>query len=195
MKKVLVLKSSILAEHSQSNLLSDYFTQQLNAEITTRDLVQQPLPYFTGDAAAATRGEPATEEQKKLLALSNELVAEIKNTDVVVINAPMYNFSVPAQLKSYFDYIARSGVTFQYTAEGPEGLVKGKKAIVILTTGGLHKDKPTDLVKAYVQTFLGFIGITDVEFVYAEALGFGPEAVEKAQQSAKTELDRLAKGL
>ncbi|KAE9536757.1 FMN-dependent NADH-azoreductase [Ursidibacter arcticus] len=195
MKKVLVLKSSILAEHSQSNLLSDYFTQQLNAEITTRDLVQQPLPYFTGDAAAATRGEPATEEQKKLLALSNELVAEIKNTDVVVINAPMYNFSVPAQLKSYFDYIARSGVTFQYTAEGPEGLVKGKKAIVILTTGGLHKDKPTDLVKAYVQTFLGFIGITDVEFVYAEALGFGPEAVEKAQQSAKAELDRLAKGL
>ena len=195
MKKVLVLKSSILAEHSQSNLLSDYFTQQLNAEITTRDLVQQPLPYFTGDAAAATRGEPATEEQKKLLALSNELVAEIKNTDVVVINAPMYNFSVPAQLKSYFDYIARSGVTFQYTAEGPEGLVKGKKAIVILTTGGLHKDKPTDLVKTYVQTFLGFIGITDVEFVYAEALGFGPEAVEKAQQSAKAELDRLAKGL
>ena len=195
MKKVLVLKSSILAEHSQSNLLSDYFTQQLNAEITTRDLVQQPLPYFTGDAAAATRGEPVTEEQKKLLALSNELVAEIKNTDVIVINAPMYNFSVPAQLKSYFDYIARSGVTFQYTAEGPEGLVKGKKAIVILTTGGLHKDKPTDLVKAYVQTFLGFIGITDVEFVYAEALGFGPEAVEKAQQSAKTELDRLAKGL
>ncbi|MGX2950174.1 FMN-dependent NADH-azoreductase [Ursidibacter sp. B-7004-1] len=195
MKKVLVLKSSILAEHSQSNLLSDYFTQQLNAEITTRDLVQQPLPYFTGDAAAATRGEPATEEQKKLLALSNELVTEIKNTDVVVINAPMYNFSVPAQLKSYFDYIARAGVTFQYTAEGPEGLVKGKKAIVILTTGGLHKDKPTDLVKAYVQTFLGFIGITDVEFVYAEALGFGPEAVEKAQKSAKAELDRLAKEL
>ncbi|MGX2968849.1 FMN-dependent NADH-azoreductase [Ursidibacter sp. B-7004-1] len=195
MKKVLVLKSSILADYSQSNLLSDYFTQQLNAEITTRDLVQQPLPYFTGDAAAATRGEPTTEEQKKLLALSNELVAEIKNTDVVVINAPMYNFSVPAQLKSYFDYIARAGVTFQYTAEGPEGLVKGKKAIVILTTGGLHKDKPTDLVKAYVQTFLGFIGITDVEFVYAEALGFGPEAVEKAQQSAKAELDRLAKGL
>ncbi|KAE9540114.1 FMN-dependent NADH-azoreductase [Ursidibacter maritimus] len=195
MKKVLVLKSSILAEHSQSNLLSDYFIQQLNAEITTRDLVKQPLPYFTSDAAAATRGEPATEEQKKLLALSNELVAEIKNSDVIVINAPMYNFSVPAQLKSYFDYIARSGVTFQYTAEGPEGLVKGKKAIVILTTGGLHKDKSTDLVKVYVQTFLGFIGITDVEFVYAEALGFGPEAVEKAQQSAKAELDRLAKEL
>lgn len=195
MKKVLVLKSSILAQYSQSNLLSDYFTQQLNAEITTRDLAAQPLPYFTGEAAAATRGEPSNDEQKTLLALSDELIAELNATDVVVINAPMYNFSVPAQLKSYFDYIARAGVTFQYTASGPEGLVKGKKAVVILTTGGVHKDSASDLVKAYVQTFLGFIGITDVQFVYAEALGYGEEAVAKAQQAAKAELDRIAQAV
>ncbi|OOH90791.1 FMN-dependent NADH-azoreductase [Pasteurellaceae bacterium 15-036681] len=195
MKNVLVLKSSILGANSQSALLSDYLVSKLSVNITTRDLAEQPLPYFNGNAAAATRGEPQNEEQKALLALSNELVAELKATDVVVINAPMYNFSVPAQLKSYFDYVARVGVTFNYTAEGPQGLVTGKKAVVILTTGGMHKDSPTDLAKNYVQAFLGFIGITDVEFVYAEALGFGPEAVEKAQTAAKVELDRIASAL
>ncbi|KMK51046.1 FMN-dependent NADH-azoreductase [[Actinobacillus] muris] len=195
MKNVLVLKSSILADHSQSNLLSDYFTAQLNANITTRDLAAEPLPYFNGEAAVATRGAPQTEAQKSLLALSDELVAELQKTDVLVINAPMYNFSVPAQLKSYFDYVARAGVTFRYTSEGPEGLVKGKKAVVILTTGGLHKDSPTDLVKQYVKTFLAFIGITDVEFVYAEGIGMGEQAVEKARQSAKAELDRIAQSL
>lgn len=192
MKKVLVLKSSILGDYSQSNLLSDYFISKLNADVKTRDLVAQPLPYFTGEAASATRGQPQTDEQKALLALSDELVEELKNTDVIVLNAPMYNFSVPAQLKSYFDFVARSGVTFSYTSEGPEGLVKGKKAVVILTTGGLHKDSATDLAKAYVKTFLGFIGITDVEFVYVEGLGMGEQAVASAQQSAKAELDRIA---
>lgn len=192
MKNVLVLKSSILAGNSQSNLLSDYFTNQLQANVITRDLVAEQLPYFTGDAALATRGEPQTEAQKALLALSDDLVTELQNSDLLVINAPMYNFSVPAQLKSYFDYVARAGVTFRYTSEGPEGLVKGKKAVVILSTGGFHKDSPTDLAKQYVKTFLAFIGITDVAFVYAEGLGLGEQAVEKAQQSAKAELDRLA---
>lgn len=195
MKKILVLKSSILGQYSQSNLLSDYFLTQVNGDVIMRDLVANPLPYFTGDAASATRGEPKTDEQKALLALSNELVDELKATDVVVINAPMYNFNVPAQLKSYFDFVARAGVTFRYTSEGPEGLVKGKKAVVILTTGGLHKDGPTDLAKNYVQTFLGFIGITDVEFVYAEGLGMGEQAVSSAQQSAKNQLAEIAQQL
>lgn len=195
MKKILVLKSSILGNHSQSNALSDYFVAKTNGYVTTRDLVAQPLPYFTGDAAAATRGQPQTDDQKALLALSDELVAELKATDVVVINAPMYNFGVPAQLKSYFDFVARSGVTFQYTAQGPEGLLKGKKAVVILTTGGLHKDTDRDLAKAYVRTFLGFIGITDVEFVYAEGLNMGEEPAKAAQQAAKAELDRIAAAL
>ncbi|QGM81558.1 FMN-dependent NADH-azoreductase [Otariodibacter oris] len=194
MKKVLVLKSSILSGYSQSNQLSDYFVSKVNGDVTTRDLVAQPLPYFTGDAAAATRGEAQSEEQKSLLALSDSLVEELKGTDVVVINAPMYNFSVPAQLKSYFDFVARAGVTFQYTAEGPEGLVKGKKAVVILTSGGMHKDGPTDLVKPFVQTFLGFIGITDVQFVYAPGLAMADHA-PKAIEAAKQELDSIAAAL
>ena len=104
----------------------------------------------------------------------------------------MYNLGIPAQLKTYIDYLNRVDVTFRYTANGPEGLITGKKAIVILAYGGIYKDSPTDLAKLYMQTVLNFIGITEVEFVYAEGIGYGPEAVEKAQQSAKAELDRIA---
>lgn len=196
MKNVLVLKSSILAENSQSNHLADFFVSALsNHNVTERDLVKNPLPYFTGDAAAATRSEPQTNEHKALLALSDKLVTELDNSDVVVIAAPMYNFSVPAQLKSYFDFIARSGVTFRYTANGPEGLMKDKKAVVILTTGGKHKENPTDLVKAYIKVFLEFIGITDVEFIYAEGFSMGNEAVENAKSLAKEELTKIAESL
>lgn len=139
-----------------------------------------------------TRGEPKTEAQQKALELSNQLIGEVNNSDVLVFGVPMYNLGIPAQLKTYIDYLNRVGVTFRYTANGPEGLITGKKAIVILAYGGIYKDSPTDLAKLYMQTVLNFIGITEVEFVYAEGIGYGPEAVEKAQQSAKAELDRIA---
>ena len=104
----------------------------------------------------------------------------------------MYNLGIPAQLKTYIDYLNRAGVTFRYTANGPEGLITGKKAVVILTYGGTYKDGLADLPKLYMQTVLNFIGITDIEFVYAEGIGYGSEAIEKAEQSAKAELDRIA---
>ncbi|QIW14989.1 FMN-dependent NADH-azoreductase [Pasteurellaceae bacterium RH1A] len=195
MKNVLVLKSSILGDNSQSSALSDYFVGQLQANVTTRDVAAQPLPYFTGEAALATRGQPQNDAQKALADLSDSLIAELNAADLLVVNAPMYNFGIPAQLKSYFDYICRAGVTFRYTENGPEGLVKCKKAVVILSTGGFHKDTATDLVKQYVQTVLGFVGVNEVQFVYAEGIGFGPEAVEKAQNLAKAELDQIVKAL
>lgn len=154
-----------------------------------------PLPYFDSNAITALRGQPTTDEENALLALSDELVSEIKNADVIVINAPMYNFSVPTQLKSYFDFIARPRVTFQYTEKGPEGLLTGKKAVVLAAFGGIHQNQPTDLVTTYVKTILGFIGITDVQFVYVEGIGFGPEAVVKAQNQAKIEIDKIVTAL
>lgn len=195
MQNILVLKSSILGTNSQSNLLSDYLTSQLtNKNIVERDLATDTLPHFDSITANALRGEPSSEEEKALLALSNTLVEELKNSDLVVINAPMYNFNIPTQLKSYFDFIARPRVTFQYTSNGPEGLIKGKKTLVILTSGGMHQGNATDLVAAYMKTILGFIGITDVEFVYAEGLGMGAEAVEKAQTQAKAQIDQFLIG-
>ena len=193
MNNVLVLKSSILADNSQTTQVSDYFVSKLaDKNVVIRDLAANPLPHFDATAATALRGQPTSAEENALLALSNELVAEIKNADTLIINAPMYNFHIPTQLKSYFDFIARPRVTFQYSEKGPEGLLKGKKAVVLAAFGGFHQNQPTDLVTSYMKAILGFVGITDVQFVYMEGIGFGPEAVEKAQAQAKAEIDKMA---
>lgn len=127
---------------------------------------------------------PLTPHQKETLALSDELIAELKSHDTLIIGAPMYNFNIPTQLKIYFDLVARAGQTFRYTSEGAEGLVTGKKAIVISSRGGIHADTPTDLITPYLKLFLGFIGIADVEFVLAEGFAYGPDAAEKAAQDS-----------
>lgn len=150
MSKVLVLKSSILAGYSQSNQLSDYFVDQWREkhsadEITVRDLAANPVPVLDGELVGALRPSdaPLTPRQQDALSLSDELIAELQAHDVIVIAAPMYNFNIPTQLKNYFDLVARAGVTFRYTEKGPEGLVTGKRAIVLTTRGGIHKDTPT----------------------------------------------------
>lgn len=198
MSKVLVLKSSILATSSQSNQLADFFVEQWQAahagdQITVRDLAAQPIPVLDGELVGALRpsGTALTPRQQEALALSDELIAELQANDVIVIAAPMYNFNIPTQLKNYFDMIARAGVTFRYTEKGPEGLVTGKRAIILTSRGGIHKDTPTDLVVPYLRLFLGFIGITDVEFVFAEVIAYGPEVATKAQADAKTLLAQV----
>ncbi|ANI29305.1 FMN-dependent NADH-azoreductase [Yersinia entomophaga] len=192
MSKVLVLKSSILATHSQSNQLADFFVEEWKSahagdQITVRDLAAQPIPVLDGELVGALRPSDAglTPRQQEALALSDELIAELQGHDVIVIAAPMYNFNIPTQLKNYFDLIARAGVTFRYTEKGPEGLVTGKRAIILTSRGGIHKDTPTDLIVPYLRLFLGFIGITDVEFVFAEGIAYGPEIATKAQTAAK----------
>ncbi|CNH66861.1 FMN-dependent NADH-azoreductase [Yersinia ruckeri] len=198
MSKVLVLKSSILATHSQSNQLADFFverwkTAHVGDEITVRDLAAQPIPVLDGELVGALRpsGDTLTPRQQQALALSDELIAELQAHDVIVIAAPMYNFNIPTQLKNYFDLIARAGVTFRYTENGPEGLVTGKRAIVLTSRGGIHKNTPTDLVEPYLRLFLGFIGITNLEFVFAEGIAYGPEMATKAQADAKEYLTQI----
>ncbi|HHF6955128.1 TPA: FMN-dependent NADH-azoreductase [Haemophilus influenzae] len=194
MSNVLVLKSSISGNNSQTNQLVDYAVEKLQGNnIIVRDLALQPLPYFDATAAIAVRGEPKTTEEKQLLALSDKLIEELKNAQTLIIGAPMYNLNVPTQLKSYFDFIARPRVTFQYTAKGPEGLLKGKKAIVLCAFGGLYDEE--NLVTQYMKSILGFIGITDVQFVYAQGIGLGAEAIEKAQSSAKNKINELIASL
>ncbi|STW29782.1 FMN-dependent NADH-azoreductase [Klebsiella michiganensis] len=147
-----------------------------------RDLAANPIPVLDGELVGALRPSdaPLTPRQQEALALSDELIAELQANDVIVIAAPMYNFNIPTQLKNYFDLVARAGVTFRYTEKGPEGLVKGKRAVVVTSRGGIHKDTPTDLVTPYLSTFLGFIGITDVNFVFAEGIAYGPEVAAKS---------------
>ncbi|KJY81985.1 FMN-dependent NADH-azoreductase [Vibrio galatheae] len=191
MTNTLVLKSSILGPHSQSNQLID---QALAGKtgIIERDLAANPLPLLDMDVATALRGgDNLSEQQQAALALSDQLIEELKAADRIVIAAPMYNFMVPTQLKNWFDLIARAGVTFSYTETGPVGLIENKKTTVVTTRGGLHKDSPRNSIESYLTTMLGFIGITDVEFVYAEALNMGEEAAQEAREDAMKQLAEL----
>ncbi|WP_241606452.1 FMN-dependent NADH-azoreductase [Rosenbergiella epipactidis] len=196
MSKVLVLKSSILADYSQSSLLADYYAENAIAKgdtVTVRDLAANPIPVLDGELVGALRPSDValTERQQQALALSDELIAELQAHDVIVLAAPMYNFNISTQLKTYFDLIARAGVTFRYTETGPEGLVTGKKVIVLSTRGGIHKDTPTDLVTPYLALFLGFIGITDVQTILAEGIAYGPDVATKAIEQAKAEISQI----
>lgn len=196
MSKVLVLKSSILADYSQSSLLADYYAENAIAKgdtVTVRDLAANPIPVLDGELVGALRPSDAalTERQQQALALSDELISELQAHDIIVLAAPMYNFNISTQLKTYFDLIARAGVTFRYTETGPEGLVTGKKAIVLSTRGGIHKDTPTDLVTPYLALFLGFIGITDVQTILAEGIAYGPDVATKAIEQAKAEITQI----
>ncbi len=195
MSKTLILKSSILADHSASGMLTDYFTGLLDEpHIKVRDLALAPLPMLDGQGAAALRGgEGLDTQQQALLALSDELVNELKEAGRIVIAAPMYNFHVPVQLKAWIDLVCRAGITFRYTDKGAQGLLENKKAIVITTRGGLHKDTAHDLITPYMRTILGFLGITEVEFVYAEGMGMSGDLRERQLDEAKAQLSLLAK--
>ena len=178
MSKVLVLKSSILAGYSQSGQLSDYFVEQWQEKhrrwITVRD-GRQSDPVLDGELVGALRPSdaPLTPRQQEALALSDELIAELKGNDVIVIAAPMYNFNIPTQLKNYFDTVARAGVTFRYTEKGPEGLVTvNARSSLPAAAVSIKILRPT--VTPYLSTFLGFIGITDVNFVFARRYRLRP---------------------
>ncbi|NOI74166.1 FMN-dependent NADH-azoreductase [Vibrio coralliilyticus] len=192
MTNTLVLKSSILGPHSQSNQLIDHALEGKSG-IIERDLAATPVPVLDMNVATALRsdGNDLSDDLKAVLELSNQLIDELKAADTIVIGAPMYNFMVPTQLKNWFDLIARAGVTFSYTEKGPVGLIENKKVIVVTTRGGLHKDSPRNSIESYLTTMLGFIGITDVEFVYAEALNMGEDAAAVAREDALKQLAEL----
>ena len=182
MNTVLCLNCSIQGNNSQSRQLSNKLLERIkktysSVKIVSRDLVRDSLPHLNGAQFSAfiTPPEQRTSEQKVLAAQSDDLVQEISNADTVVLALPMYNFGIPSQLKSYFDNLARAGMTFKYTATGPVGLLTGKKAIVLATRGGFYFGTDKDTQTKYVKDFLGFIGITDVEFIYAEGLAISSE--------------------
>ncbi|EHK2864044.1 FMN-dependent NADH-azoreductase [Vibrio parahaemolyticus] len=194
MSRVLALKSSILGDYSQSNKLVEDFIKNVDQDkLTVRDLAANPLPVLDFAVATALRAtEDLSKEQQAVVDLSDTLIEEVKAADTLVIAAPMYNFTIPTQLKNWIDLIARAGVTFKYTENGVQGLIEGKKAIVVTTRGGIHKDSPTDNVTPYLRTVLGFVGITDVEFVYAEALNMGEDAASKGISEAQSQLSTMA---
>ena len=165
-------------------------TQHPGSELTVRDLALQPHPVLDEAALQAlfTPAEQRSIEQAARVALDDALIAEVQAADVLVIGSPMINFGVSAQLKNWIDAISRARVTFQYTANGPEGLLKNKKVYVLLARGGIYRDQPSDTVVPYLRTVLGFLGMSDVQFIYAEGLAMGPDAEAAAWEAAREQI-------
>ncbi|ENZ0772073.1 NAD(P)H-dependent oxidoreductase [Acinetobacter baumannii] len=194
MAKILVLKSSIMGEGSQTNRLIDIMLehrkdQGLQDDITIRNLAEMNLPVLDLEIFQALRGaENVNQDIQRIVALSDELIAELKSADLLIIGAPMYNLNVPTQLKNWFDLVARARQTFRYTETYPQGLVEGVKAVVISSRGGIHVGQETEAVTPYLKAVLGLMGIHEVDFIYAEGLdmqAYRSNALDLASQQVK----------
>src|ERR1044072_1811891 len=187
MTTILQINSAARSQGAQSTLLADELTAKLQqsnpgSRVVVRNLLGDAIPHLDDATLGAffTPADQRTAEQAAINAKSEALIAELQAADIVVIAAPLYNFGISSQLKTYFDWIARAGITFSYTANGPEGLVKGKKVYVVSARGGKYLGTPRDSQTPYLKTFLAFIGMTDVNFIYAEGLNMGPDAAGAA---------------
>ncbi len=198
MTTLLQINSSLFGAQGASSQLADAYVARLQGRepglrLIRRDLSANPIPHLDAQRLEAL-GTPVasrTAVQRRIGAEADALVAELKDADVLVLGAPMYNFAVPSQLKAWFDHIARAGLTFRYTEAGPEGLLTGKRAVVFTSRGGVHRDQPEDGVVPYVRTMLNFVGITDIEFVYAEGLALGAEPRQQALDAARAQIETL----
>jgi FMN-dependent NADH-azoreductase len=200
MTKILVLNSSAAGAASVSTQLTSELVAQWRAldpaiEVTTRDLGAEPLPHLTAASLPGLAGSDQTPASRETAALADAAVAELKAADVLVIGAPMYNFGVTSSLKTWFDHVLRAGVTFRYSAEGPEGLMTGKRAVIVETRGGFYSSGPANVMDAqepHLRAMLQLIGITDVSVVRAERLAVNPELRAEAIASAIAELRAIA---
>jgi FMN-dependent NADH-azoreductase len=196
MAHILVLNSSISAESSVSRALVEEALERLleknpGATVTYRDLGKNPVPHLTPATVAGVRAVATTDEERAAATLSDELIAELRAADTILIGAPMYNFSIPTGLRTWFDHVLRPRVTFSYSEAGPEGLLTGKQIIVVESRGGLYSEGPhqaIDFQEPYLRLLLGFIGLKDVSFIHAEKIGFGPDARAVALAGAKARI-------
>lgn len=196
--KILQINASARSVGANSTRLADSITARLKAQnpqavVELRDLASDPHPVLDEAALGAlfTPAEQRTTEQAARVALDDALIAQVMDVDVLVLGVPMYNFGVPVQLKTWIDAIARAGVSFRYTANGPEGLIHGKKVYVALARGGLYRGTPADSQVPYLKSVLAFLGMTDVEFIYAEGLAMGAESADKAFAEAEAHIDEI----
>lgn len=199
MKTLLQINTSIFAQHGQSTRLNEQFVAAWKAanpqgDVVVRDFSREPVPHLTGERFQAFLAKPEdrTPAQQEIAAYSESLINEIHEADVLVIGLPMYNYGIPSMLQSYFDHVGRAGVTFRYTETGPVGAFQGKKAYVFATRGGMHAGSNRDSQVDHVRNFLGLVGITDVEVIYAEGMGMGDAAKQSGIAKAEARIVELA---
>jgi FMN-dependent NADH-azoreductase len=202
MTTILHIDSSVRSSGSISRQLTSEFVQKLqaahaDAQVVERDLARHPIPHLSEQMMGAyfTPTELRTEEQTRTVKLSDDLVAELMAAEVVVVGAPMYNFSISSTLKAWIDHVARAGVTFKYNEQGqPVGLVQGKKFYIFTSRGGVYSSGPAkslDFHETYLRGVLGFLGVTDVTFVHTEGVAMGEDAVNSALANSRSAMDAL----
>lgn len=199
MSTLLQLNTSIHGSQGQSSQLADEFVAAWQAthrqgKTLRRDLARHPVPHLTAERFAAFLAQPEQRSpaQAAAAADSDALIEELQAADVIVIGLPMYNFGVPSTLKAYFDHVARAGITFRYTENGPVGLLRNKRAVIIATRGGQYAGTPADSQTGHVRTVLNFLGIDDVQFIYAEGLAMGEDLQRQALEQAQAALKQAA---
>jgi FMN-dependent NADH-azoreductase len=203
MKNILLVLGSPRDRASYSHqiarrIVDDLKARHPGAAVVVRNLYKDPIPVVTQAFASgrALGDDKRSAAEAQAMTLSDELVGELLAADVVILATPMHNFGISAAMKAWLDQIVRPGVTFSYSAKGPEGLVKGKKVILALASGGIYSSGPmkaNDFQEPYLRTVLGFIGMTDVDVVRVEGVGMGEEAVRTAVTSAKSTADELVR--
>lgn len=200
--KLLHIDSSILGEHSASRQLTSAAVEkfkacQANIEVTYHDLAVSPIGHLSGAEFLAWQGvEPNDATTRQAVESNTQYLDEFLAADVIVIGAPMYNFSFPSQLKAWLDRLSVAGKTFRYTENGPEGLLKDKRVIVVSTRGGVYSEGTPaaflDYQETYLKAFFNFLGLTAIEFIRAEGVAYGPEARQAAVDQATANIGRLA---
>ena len=202
MKTLLQIHTSLFSGEGQSSRLAERFVaawRKANPDgrIVTRDLAAEPAPHLDAKRFGAFTAKPEerTAQQQTVIDYSDKLIDEIRNADVIALGLPLYNFGVPSTLKAYFDHIARAGVSFRYTENGPVGLLGGRKVYVFAARGGIYAGTALDTQTAYVRDFLRFIGLDDVEFVYAEGLNMGEASKQAGLSKAETAIRQLLEPL
>ena len=196
---ILQINSSARTDASHSSRIAANLVQRVERaapgphRVVVRDLARQPHPSLDEATLQAlfTPENQRTPEQSARVALDDALIAEVQAADVIVVGVPMYNFGIPAALKNWIDAISRAKVTFQYTANGPEGLLTGKTVYFALTRGGFYRDTPADSQVPYLKMTFAFLGMTDLRFVYAEGLALGADAEQQALDGAQTQIEEV----
>jgi len=198
MKTLLQIRSSIFSNDGQSSRLAERFVARWRASnpggrVIVRDLAKEPVPHLDAARFGAFLAKPEerTPAQQAVVDYSDALIGELKRADVVVLGLPMYNFGVPSTLKAYFDHVARVGETFKYTEKGPVGLLTGKKVYVFAARGGMYAGTPNDTQTPFIRIFLSFLGMSDIEFVYAEGLAISEASKQHSLARAEAVIDAL----
>lgn len=201
MTRILHVNSSVrhadsISRKVTAEFLNKWQAKEPNTVIVERDLAANPLPHLTEQTLGAffTAPEKRTAEQAKIAKLSESLVQELFDADVIVIGAPMYNFSITSGLKAWIDHVARAGITFKYGESGPVGLLTGKKVYIFTSRGGIYSHGPAavlDFHGTYLRAVLGFIGLTDVTFIHSEGLSMGEASLEKALAQTSNTINEL----